>query len=1204
MSAEPHTVAKPATPKDAPPTKPIDNPFDTLFDAEESDEEWWNEEDSAPSSPAKPDSIVRMTQWPKPPESTPVIAKSVNRASTRRPDKKYSVHKPTREKSRGRQKKANAKAGIKVVTNFSRHQGGSKPVQIQPSRAVGCFVDLAALQALSGEAIQPSGGFWKSKKYKELTRAANTEPSMSSESTVPRSVNERASDTCTLHPGNRKARSLASPLRQDEDLSPNDRPIVIGISIPSANVAEHTLSPQTASSETSNIVRSYEHRTPTNQAPETPTIIITPAHEGSAWSALEKNTTSPGSRPQSLSSVYSQAAHSDGNIYIYDAPPMPQMPASFLEEEKQRIAAEKSCFSPDSDDATTWTGEEDDAERSASRSRVVSSGTLFEEDISPAIARVSRASLSSSPQAAKHGSLSTIATRRRSKGWWNYITTPFLTRSNTIAVREIDNEQPPALPSLAIAAAKAKEAERDGKMWEKQFSPLTPETTTSITSDPWWNGISKDAQLKRNKSEDQSPILHDTRHKVQASTATLPFVLSQSGGFETTTISNMTTGNTDSQLSDHTDRTITTFGLSNDRGVPVLFDAPNSRGLQDNNPFVQPRLGGLNNSSTSIQSATRQIIQPVRAVIVQAPPQPPPQVSQSTSEAPPPPYTPSPARIPRYRAVFPPGHPSNLQYPVSPGPLSPGMQQAMSSGGAIPMSTVPLTPPTRRPINLNSGYPELPAWETGLHFVGDYLGQPSKKARKAESKRRRHEKEDALARRAGGWWRGRGCIPKRGCYGRTGAEGRKRRRWYIGLIVGFISMMILIIVLATTLHRKSNTVIGPSQWLNLTGFPPIFEGLSTVIAPVNIVSNTGCVFPATQWSCDLPKELQASVAPNQPNQPNFILNIQWDNSSATNATFANVTGNPRLGTRTLVGNPVSARQVIKEFVLRARQIVTFIPSPSPPAFAEEFFLGNSTDGIVSSNKAGEPTPFFISFLQTTNTSVSKQQLSTRQVSNSTDPFPNITDIIPAASLNADGTAAPANLLPLPVQQPIRLYDRGLPTEHYGFYTYFDRSIFLKSLALLNDTNATDGEVPDDQNGGATDSEAAFRCTWAQTRFLVQMWTRMNSTQLLNSTSTGTSSNSTSSRQPGSFPYPITITTDRHGGDPTLKMLYCYGMNDREGIISTSGQINAEDRGFGGTLINEAPSVFSNSSDPSLGGFDGGTGGCKCQWSNFQSVTNI
>lgn len=1194
MSTSTTKTGKPAI-KDTPSAEPTNNPFDTLFDGDESEDEWWDEEDSTISPPQKPATAARVTQWPRALESTGAgLPPKPARTSVRKPDKRYSVQKPTRDKSKGRQRKQNAKAGIKLVTNFSRQQGTApQPVQMQPSKTMpqmGCFVDLAALQALNGESTQPSGGgFWKKKKG--LTRAADTMPSIA------------RNDANELD--RREPRSLVpSPVKVNDDLSPNDRPIVIGISIPSSDMAEHTLSPQTATSETSKIVRSYERRTPTSHTPETPTIIITPAQESPSWSPLDMSSASPSRRPRAASSIYSQGPQNAMGIYTdHNAPPVPQMPASVLEEERQRIAAQRSYFSPDSEDGTTW-GDENTEHDSPSKSRVVSSCTVFEEDESPVVVRARRA-ISISAKSARHASISTVATRRRSKGWWNYITTPFLTRSNTVASRGVfEDQQPPALPNLALAAAKAQESERNRASWEKQFSPLTPETTTTVRPESWWHSTSKDEQAKDPKSAETPPVLHETRHQAQRSSATIPFVLSEVAGFGGPTMSNISQDNPESQL----DRSMTgsllarnTSGFSSsDREVPILSDAPNTRGLQSNNPYVQPRLGDLSDSSNHIQSATRQIIQPIRAAVVQAPSR----RQQSPGDAPPPPYSPSPSRIPRYRAVLPPGHPSNLQYPVSPGPLSPGMQQAMSGGGAIPMSTVPLTPPPRRPINLNSGYPtELPARQPALPFTTEFIQPPSKKAQKAEAKRRRHEKEDAIAHRAGGWWRGRGCIPNRGCYGRSGAEGRKRRRWYIGLTVGFLSMMILVIVLATTLHRKANTVIGPSQWLNLTGFPPIYAGLSTVAAPVNIVTTTACVFPATQWSCDLPKEMQASVAPNQPNQPNFLLDIQWDNSSSTNATFANVTGNPHLITRSPVGNPVSAGQFVKRMLLRTRQIVTFAPNPAPPSFADEFFLGNTTDGIVSSNKAGEPTPFYISFLQLKNssTSTTKRQILERA---STDPFPNVTDLIPAPSLNKNGTASPANLLPFPTQQPIRLYDRGLPTEHYGFYTYFDRSIFLKSITKLNSTNTADGEVPDDEDGGSTESEAAFRCTWAQTRFLVQMWTRMNSTARLNN-GTGTTSSSPGADfiQPGSFPYPITITTDRHGGDPALKMLYCYEMNNGEGIVSGSGQINSENRGFGGTLINPAPSIFSNTSDPGLGGFDGGFGGCSCQWSNFQKVTN-
>jgi hypothetical protein len=1176
-------------PRDTPSTEPNSNPFNTLFDGDESEDEWWDEEDSTVSPTQKPATAARMTQWPGKTEITGVgNPLRPARTSTRKPDKRYSVQKPTRDKSKGRVKKQTAKAGIKVVTNFSRHHGAApEPVQLQPSQTMpqmGRFVDLAALQALNGESTQPSGGFWKKKKG--LARTADTMPSSPSN-------DPGTADT-------RQSRHLVSfPLQPEDDLSPNDRPIVIGISIPSNDMAEHTLSPQTVTSATSKIVRSYEHRTPTSHTPETPTIIITPAQESPSWSPLDTDRTFPGRRPQAASSIYSQGPQNAMGIYNdHKAPPVPQMPASVLKEERQRVAAQRSYFSPDSEDGMVW-GDEEAEHASPSKSRVVSSYTVFEEDESPVLARTGRA-VSISAKSAKRASVSTVTTRRRSRGWWNYITTPFLTRSNTVVTKGVfEDLQPPDLPSLAIAAAKAQEAERDETLWEKQFSPLTPETAATIP-DSLWHSDSKDKQAKDIRLVETSPVLHETRHKPQRSSATIPFVFSEVAAFGVPTMSSIASGNTESQL----DRTMTGTSIarsasglsSSDREVPLISEAPNSRAIQSNNPYMQPSLGHLSDSTNHIRSATRQVIQPIRAAVVQAPSRP----QQSSGDAPPPPYSPSPSRVPRYRAILPPDNPSNLQFPVSPGPLSPGMQQAMSGGGGIPMSNVPLTPPLRRPINLNSGYPmELPARDRSLPFTTEFLQPPPKKAQKAEAKRRRHEKEDAIARRAGGWWRGRGCIPKRGCYGRSGAEGRKRRRWYIFLITGFLSMMILVIVLATTLHRKANTVIGPSQWLNLTGFPPIYTGLSTVAAPVNIVTNTGCVFPATQWSCDLPKELQASVAPNQPSQPNFSLDIQWDNSSSTNATFANVTGNLHLVTR--AGNPVSAGQSIKRMLLKARQIVSFAPNPAPPSYAEQFFLGNTTDGIISSNKAGEPTPFYISFLQPTNSSSNtKRQILER----ATDPFPNVTDIIPAASLNKDGTAAPANLLPFPSQQPIRLYDRGLPTEHYGFYTYFDRSIFLKSITKLNNTNSADGEVPDDENGGATEAEAAFRCTWAQTRFLVQMWTRMNSTaKLNNSTGITASSPGTDFVQPGSFPYPITITTDRHGGDAAVKMLYCYEMNDRGGLVSNSGQINAETRGFGGTVVNPAPSLFSNTSDPALGGYDGGTGGCSCQWSNFQKLTN-
>jgi hypothetical protein len=234
----------------------------------------------------------------------------------------------------------------------------------------------------------------------------------------------------------------------------------------------------------------------------------------------------------------------------------------------------------------------------------------------------------------------------------------------------------------------------------------------------------------------------------------------------------------------------------------------------------------------------------------------------------------------------------------------------------------------------------------------------------------------------------------------------------------------------------------------------------------------------------------------------------------------------------------------------------------------------------------------------------RQSSSGGNGTNSTNPFPNLGNDIPQPSINSDGTAAPANLYPFPAAQPLMLYDRGLQTEHYGFYTYFDRSIFLKSASVANLSSI--GVVPDDENGGSTEAEASLRCTWAQTRFLVQIWTNAQGNLPLTSSNVTGSRNSSANdfTAPGSFPYPASITMDRHGGDINSKSVYCYGVDDREHIVSSEKQFQIENRGFDGHLVNPALGLFNHINvslaDGGPGGIDGGTGGCSCLWRNFKS----
>ena len=449
----------------------------------------------------------------------------------------------------------------------------------------------------------------------------------------------------------------------------------------------------------------------------------------------------------------------------------------------------------------------------------------------------------------------------------------------------------------------------------------------------------------------------------------------------------------------------------------------------------------------------------------------------------------------------------------------------------------------------------------------------------------------------------------RGLWAKPKTKKEKRRRCCFWLLFGgLLGLIILILALVLSLTLKRSDIPVQSSWLNITGFPPIPTGIATIAAPVVADANDKCVQPATMWSCAVPKEQQASIAPNDPDQPNFRLQIRYQNGSSVTA------------------NSTTKRK------RDAFSDALFTPNPSPPSTDDQNFLGKTTDNNTAPF-AGEDTPFFISFLPTaTDPSASASKKLRRRfaqrssptasssaasatASQSADPFPNITAGIPTPAINPDGTAAAATLLPMPSSQPLRLYNRGRPDEHFGFYAYFDRSIFLANDSLLDSLSA--GVVPGDRDGGPAETAARARCTWTQTRFLVQIWTRAG-VHLLprNGTASGSGSNgsganfngnSTSSAsdfaRPGSFPYPVSITLDRHGGDPTNKMIYCYGMDDRERIIVQRRQIHIEQRNATGQLVNPSGGLFGNTvvatSQGGPGGIDGGTGGCRCQWRNFQ-----
>ncbi|KAK8056045.1 hypothetical protein PG993_001272 [Apiospora rasikravindrae] len=486
---------------------------------------------------------------------------------------------------------------------------------------------------------------------------------------------------------------------------------------------------------------------------------------------------------------------------------------------------------------------------------------------------------------------------------------------------------------------------------------------------------------------------------------------------------------------------------------------------------------------------------------------------------------------------------------------------------------------------------------TGYYvFTGGdkYFQNASGTRHKTERDRRRHEKEDVVARRVGGFWRGAAASQLRDASVVPDVKGGND---------------------AESGWAYVRSPSGPEQsiWLNLTEFPPMPTGVLTVAGADTPVVTDGCVelTASTAWSCVVPKDQQDPRNPNPSEVPEFIFQIQYDNSSRQLWKSDNNQGSQQ-GNQEIfqsASKPAATSRPKSDQgagTIGQRDVgkydIGFNPNPAPPTLREMSFLGNTTDEIESDNKAGEPTPFYISLLPSLEATVgpnmtqddSANNNGRRDLGSGIDTAPingtsgwNLTNVLPPPETNPDGTGAKARLYPLATQQPLRLYDRGLPTEHYGFYTHFNKTVYLFNTAET---------TPTDRGGGARLADARFLVTWTEVRFVVQMWTRMgNSSRLIGNGTAPGKEGTTVHARPGTMPYPVTIAEDLHGGNPFRKATFYYGMDQQSRVNRTDSKLILVNRGFGGTLVNS----LSSEPDLSLGGIDGGTGGCKCEWVNWQ-----
>ncbi|ROT37329.1 hypothetical protein SODALDRAFT_334419 [Sodiomyces alkalinus F11] len=1049
-------------------------------------EDWEDEEVITPINDDEQSPIIEKDALPSP-------LRPIKSTAARASQGRYSVLKIRRLKSRHRQKAQNAKAGIRLITDMSALRQNQLVQELtSPERPRGKFVDAAALRALEGEPSSASVGNWNwlKKRTTKSPQIGNPSPTL-------------------------------TRTRQGSDLSPDDRPIVIGISLPSelAGQGNASTTADAAMLATPLDYSAHPARLPhMNRAydPDRHVTPLTPSQLKSVWSPDTPDTTSPFQSPRPASSIYSQAT-GFGATADRDAPPVPTVPSAYQNREAEERLV--SIIEPKSDDASDDGG---------------SPCTLFEED----------AALTKSPHSirAKETSRSPGSAETQTRGWWDHVVTPFTEKTSPL--REAQESHPIDAPVQLVQATRDEPS-------KPTFNKMDAEADKAAVFRP---GLP--ASPKPSPRDDHTPIVR----------------------------------------------------VPTPRRTPSPFLAHRAHSPASSSRSATPRLGtpllggGHTEKARIATTTTTTTITTTRTT----------HSPQFPSEEPPPYSPPNQQKPIGYRAVFPAGHPLQALYPPSPGPVSPAIVGTMSSQSAVTMSDIPLTPAP--------GTSTLPQRLPGTYLPQEHFLASGAPESRIERERRRHEKEEVVARKAGGFWRGRGCVPASGCFGRSGREGRKRRRVWLG-VCGAILAIVLVIVLCVVLIPRGGGDAPEVQsiFVNLTNFPPMPTGVMTVVGPDNSAAVTGCTQPTTVWSCSLPKEDHESAAPFRPNQPEFIMQIQWDNGTREAWNIPNGEP-PRPGSESEDRRRKGRRS--GGFTTRARDAIRtrqdrggFSPIPQPPSFEEMFFLGKETDGIVSDDKAGEPTPFYLSILTHPNNTVGPNAISKRQDDGDGDGDGDGDDDddddsgsgsgsgfivdLPEPDLNQDGTAAAAKFMPQAFQQPVRLYDRGLPTEHYGFYTYFKRSLYLKSVSVLNGSEPSRGgngesNVPLDENGGVSRSEANFIVTWTQVRFLVQIWTRReNGTRLLSDGARFGPPNGAATDRPGTMPYPVSITMDTHGGQPGEKFVWHWPVDARQRIDTARPQLIANNIGFGGTVVNPR-----RENDASFGGFDGGNGGCKCQWVNF------
>ena len=994
------------------------------------------------------------------------------------------------------------------------------------------------------------------------------------------------------------------------DVSPSDRVIPIGIAIPSAAVSTHTTSPLTATP------RTYS---PPQQGHEavTPTIIVTPAREDfkitppSYLSAEDQ-------KNRIASSIYSRYTNCAPRTAEFTAtPPVPPLPLFAQQPRKQNVQESK---------LPTY----EECNSAVSHKATLSVCTVFEEDehLQPPASAKSFSGF-------KIRSLkrqSTLPTPRRSRGWWNVITSPFSARSNGLFWRSPTEEtlDRTAILNDASAMGVADVYRRDLQQSSTNVEDIEPRSApaTQLCAVP---GSEPRSAPKRSITapgalDPNADVMNIYRIPSQGEAAAY---YDQTRHFPSLLVDPMDVPRSmfedDSPLTDvcacehhrhgHGSDLAATNGADECKRASTCSKSHES--TRDGGVVIVGGLKSPFDDSHAIDKESDSPQPPRRAMFT----------SPTADEL----LSPSPihdtpikdfprASIETLTPVIENAHVGTMVGPRS----SNGEQRAVmippSRASSPPSSTqeaavVDRTPSSARKLHdpfvtvtdLDNRPPMHRREESrglGISSDDEELFPPpkmlSEKPRLATDRFGQLRIATEVIQRPAQPW---------------------HRRFFCQIAAACMALLLLLIVLLIILvpqNHADNAV--QAQWLNLTGFPPIPTGVATVIQPRNTLEESKCVDPPSIWSCAMPQTQPLSRnKTSRTDLPNFRFEIRFRNHTLENTTAlmpaTNHSSSP---------GPASVKSQ-----LRARSTwsqMLYSSKPAPPSETDQLALSSATDNTT----IGEETPFYISLLnpepltRLNKRDTTEEDHKTPIIIPNPYPYPNPSNTTTSKNLTTIPTTIPRPILlpngepqnpllyPYATAQPLRLYNRGQPDEHYGFYTYFAKTALVADTALQSSVSdpssffkttvspaQADSAHPVDVANTTTTMSATPKpqalCEFAQTRFRVQIWTRRGFVADVPAAAAGIDSSSSDGvaarvqagessanemQAPGSFPYGVTILLDRESGPDgdEGKGVFCWAL-DRDGRVVGEGvRVGEKD-------VSRRVEVERRDDDT----------GCGCQW---------